>query len=339
MIDLHRTRGLMNLDLDSVGASNRGSFRSRIGLFGLLPLLIAGCSPDPAPEVPGRSGEMVQGRSCSDDERLELALEATVTSNLRVPPASAAAFGPGGVLFLGGAGTLASVGVDVEFDNRQRAMVFRGLVGHPAGALAFTESSVFLISAGGLEELEVPGDLVPIRTIARDRVSGSFFFVVGDTRSVRVVEVKLSGDRVKLVSEWTAEGNFKVLPGDPTLLVGTTTPFPLLRLAPNRTPEKIGDLAGSEVLLSWPDSAAPYLIGSTSLDCGRGLLTIADTRSRLRALLLVDLESGRLVRSAELNATMGFFDSSPASRQLFGMRLTDEGGEVLVYRWSWVPAA
>lgn len=68
-------------------------------------------------------------------------------------------------------------------------------------------------------------------------------------------------------------------------------------------------------------------------------MTIADTRSRLRALLLVDLESGRLLRSAELNATMGFFDSNPADRQLLGIRLTDEGGEVLVYRWSWEPAA
>jgi hypothetical protein len=277
---------------------------------------------------------------CGSDARLELSLEGSYRTSLTVPPGSATAHTDEVILLLGGLGDLRIIQGDKEEVHPDRR-VFRGLASAPVGSLAFTDSEVVVYLDGLWSDLDTGALLSPIRSAVADPQTGDYWFVSGESEAritrMRVGPRSAAGLSLTDVQSWDVPGNWRVLPhGNGALLVSTRRPFDMVGLSADGAHSRLGDLADSDKFPAWPDSAAPYLVSAWPLDCDRGLLTVADARSSHRALLVVGSAGGQVLRGTSIDANMGFFDAHTATERLFAFRMSEHGGEVLVYRWSWV---
>lgn len=296
-----------------------------------------GCSPS---EV--QVSEQPTGIRCGESQRLELELGRVIPIGNRTAPAGAAAFGPEAVLVLEGGGSLALHG-EGYLPPSVADLVFRGVASHGTAAVAYSDNSLVRLSTAFALTHVLPDDLVPVRSIAADPETGRLWIVSGQAgiAGVHAATIADEGSRIDIHPiKQGLEGNWRVLPhSNGALLVGTAFPFPLRRLNLASDQAELQPLAAAKKFPRLPDSAAPYVVGTTPLDCGRGLVTIADARSTLRTLVVVGLEGGEVERVTQFEASMGFFDSRPKTKELFAYRMTEDGGEVLLYRWRWVADA
>ncbi|MEX2282561.1 MAG: hypothetical protein WEE89_08760 [Gemmatimonadota bacterium] len=83
------------------------------------------------------------------------------------------------------------------------------------------------------------------------------------------------------------------------------------------------------------DSSVVVGMGLIPLECGFGLQVMTDLRSNHRAIALLDMNRGELIRIHPIRSAMGLSASAADERLLIGGRDSPYGMDVVLYAWRW----
>ncbi|RMH14032.1 MAG: hypothetical protein D6701_11705 [Gemmatimonadetes bacterium] len=290
----------------------------------------------------GLEWRRARGAACAPERALVLELAGVYRTELPIPPRAIAPLGDSLFLAVGPDGALTWLGAPVPGPglglDLQR--IYRGVSGSRGLALAYTDNEVFGLPAGSdlWRTLAIDDSLRMLRIAEPVGDGRTLWLVAGSAREIQVTRAERgTGSEYRPGRVWHLDGNWRLRPREDgsALAFGTRLPFEVVRLGPDEAVEVLGRVADSPLFRAFPDSAAPFVVGAVSLDCDRVLLTVADLRSPERRLVALDAANGAVLKITAMQGTLGFFASRPERRVLFGYRDTTDGGEVLVYRWTW----
>lgn len=228
-------------------------------------------------------------------------------------------------------------GRDASF--AQSFQLFKGLAQDHKGILAFTNEAVFRLDEDmeTWHELQFEEEITYLTLLGAN--SNNELWLVDDHEESGVIHRMEPRDSTYMMYRtmvtWEIPGDWQLsaIAPERAFVISRRFPFEMAGLFGTGEIHWLGSLASSFDSVS--DSTSVYVSGIVRLDCNRLLITLSDLRSSERRLFIVDSDSGALVSQGDLDSTMGFFGSEPRRRRGFAFRSTREGGEVLIYRWTW----
>ncbi len=284
--------------------------------------------------------------ACAPDARLRLELSRVVSGPFVAPPVALIPNGDSSFIALDQSGTIRSVGDGPELAGLDPSLAYAGATRGGDESIVYTDRTLFRLASGRDVWAPLALDSVAgIRSVAVDGADGSLWIATGDDDHFTVRRFnsrQRSGpadrEAFRNSGAWELTGNWRLAPvgAGAALAISTRLPFEVSRLHGDGRSTALTPLRMSDRYPIWPDSAAPYVSGLAPLDCGGVLVTLADLRSRTRWLFLIDERSAEVRKTTKIEATMGFFYADPEDHALYGFRATRDGGEMLVYRWTWL---
>lgn len=281
---------------------------------------------------------------CSRRGRLALELDRTVPASFSTPPLALVVLDATSFLALDHTRGISPFGLGDSGVPSPGSLVFAGLGRFDEGALAFTDRAIFRYSTSrrSWSPIDMRVALTDIRSAQGGPGEQGLWIIdgtEGEATVHRLRPVVPSGQIYSVDSSWHLPGNWRLTSmGDGEgFAISTRFPFHMMRFFDDGRAVELGSLGAFEEAFAVPDTMPVYASTVASMDCKAVLITLADLRSSRRWLFAVDSRDGSLLTNGHVDATIGFFDALPDRREIFAYRDTASGGEVLVYRWSWVP--
>ena len=289
---------------------------------------------------PRSSAKTLETR-CSSAKGLQLDLERVIPTPYTISPLDFARITDTTFLALTRAGEIHILRSGESKAKSLGKTVMNGIEAGHGQLLAFTDQQFYRFdeSVGKWRLFNIPVNRDRIRA-AESSPSGSVLWTITSGGGQYVVR----GFRITPQTEFKAEETQHW--GFPRAVRMTSVSNERLVVASVRPPFQIQELTfGSdpvemtEVTIEEIENRTAGTILATNLvtlDCNSVVLILAELESNTRWITVIDMHIGRIKSQVRVKATMSFFDSDPKNRRLFSYHETNRGGEVLVYRWTWI---
>jgi len=168
--------------------------------------------------------------------------------------------------------------------------------------------------------------------------AGALWLATGSRGGFQVTAVWLNAARTPVT--WTVAGPTRLVPLAPSIVAAYETRSPF-RVHVLGLPGSEGTPRLHEVVTinGLPNSGLPgqplAAASFVPLDCQFALLTLADLRSPIRWLALIDLAGARVVRVRTVTEPLGIFGADSLDHVLYGMTDAPAARGVRTWIWSW----